>query len=137
MTERTGERDKEKVYREIGGTIRQDANGIVQMAYIGVINPLNPRVESIEEVGDALVTAAGYIPKEQLGLRTVAAFRRSASTRNRISVHRILRGISLSRKSKTASKEPGWPPKSLASLELIPLQEVGVYQRVSPGEWKE
>jgi methionine synthase II (cobalamin-independent) len=36
------------------------------MAYIGVINPLNPRVESPEEVRDALVRAANFIPKEQL-----------------------------------------------------------------------
>jgi methionine synthase II (cobalamin-independent) len=61
------ERDKEKVYKDIGDNIRQDAHGIPQMAYIGVINPLNPRVESTQEVCDALVTAATYIPKEQLG----------------------------------------------------------------------
>lgn len=61
------ERDKEKVYQDIGKSIRQDANGVLQMAYIGVINPLNPRIESTQEVRDALVTAAMYIPKEQLG----------------------------------------------------------------------
>jgi len=61
------ERDKEKVYQDIGKRIRQDANGVLQMAYIGVINPLNPRIESTQEVRDALVTAAMYIPKEQLG----------------------------------------------------------------------
>jgi methionine synthase II (cobalamin-independent) len=61
------ERDKEKVYQDIGNSIRQDANGIPQMAYIGVINPLNPRIESPAEVRDALITAAKYIPKEQLG----------------------------------------------------------------------
>ncbi len=37
------------------------------MAYIGVANPLNPRVESPEEVCEQLVTAAKYIPKERLG----------------------------------------------------------------------
>jgi methionine synthase II (cobalamin-independent) len=36
------------------------------MCYVGVINPLNPRVESPEEVHDALVRAANYIPKERL-----------------------------------------------------------------------
>jgi methionine synthase II (cobalamin-independent) len=61
------ERDKEQVYRSIGASLRQDANGIVQMAYIGVINPLNPRIESPEEVCAALTTAATYIPKDQLG----------------------------------------------------------------------
>ena len=43
------------------------ANGVPQMAYIGVINPLNPRVESPEEVRDALIRAANFIPVDQLG----------------------------------------------------------------------
>jgi methionine synthase II (cobalamin-independent) len=61
------ERDKDRVYQLIGENLRSDANGVTQMAYIGVINPLNPRVESAEEVRDALVRAANFIPKEQLG----------------------------------------------------------------------
>jgi methionine synthase II (cobalamin-independent) len=61
------ERDKDRVYRLIGENLRADADGVAQMAYIGVINPLNPRVESPEEVRDALVRAANFIPKEQLG----------------------------------------------------------------------
>jgi methionine synthase II (cobalamin-independent) len=61
------ERDKDPVYRMIGDSLRDDANGVAQMAYIGVINPLNPRVESPEEVRDALVRAASFIPKGQLG----------------------------------------------------------------------
>jgi methionine synthase II (cobalamin-independent) len=61
------ERDKDKVYRAIGEHRRDDANGVAQMAYIGVINPQNPRVESAEEVRDALVRAANFIPKERLG----------------------------------------------------------------------
>ena len=61
------ERDKDPVYRLIGENLRDDADGVTQMAYIGVINPLNPRVESPEEVRDALVRAASFIPKEQLG----------------------------------------------------------------------
>jgi methionine synthase II (cobalamin-independent) len=36
-------------------------------AFIGVINPQNPRVETPEEVCNDLVTAAKYIPKDQLG----------------------------------------------------------------------
>lgn len=67
LIQMASERDKEKVYREIGQNIRRDANGIMQTAYIGVINPLNPRIESAEEVCDALIKAADYIPKEQLG----------------------------------------------------------------------
>jgi methionine synthase II (cobalamin-independent) len=61
------ERDKDRVYQLIGENLRSDANGVAQTAYIGVINPLNPRVESPEEVRDALVRAANFIPKEQLG----------------------------------------------------------------------
>jgi methionine synthase II (cobalamin-independent) len=61
------ERDKDPVYQLIGENLRDDANGVAQVAYIGVINPLNPRVESPEEVRDALVRAASFIPKEQLG----------------------------------------------------------------------
>jgi methionine synthase II (cobalamin-independent) len=61
------ERDKDRVYDIIGKNIRGDANGVTQMAYVGVINPLNPRVESPEEVRDGLVRAANFIAKEQLG----------------------------------------------------------------------
>jgi methionine synthase II (cobalamin-independent) len=61
------ERDKDRVYDIIGKSIRDDANGVTQMAYLGVINPLNPRVESPEEVRDALVRAANFVAKEQIG----------------------------------------------------------------------
>jgi methionine synthase II (cobalamin-independent) len=61
------ERDKDPVYQLIGENLRDDAAGVTQMAYVGVINGLNPRVESPEEVRDALVRAANFIPKEQLG----------------------------------------------------------------------
>ncbi|MBV9164441.1 MAG: 5-methyltetrahydropteroyltriglutamate--homocysteine methyltransferase [Pseudonocardiales bacterium] len=61
------ERDKDPVYRSIGEHLRDDADGVAQMAYIGVINPGNPRVESAEEVRDALVRASNFIPKERLG----------------------------------------------------------------------
>lgn len=61
------ERQKEPVYKMLGEQSREDANGVAQMCYIGVINPGNPRVESAQEVCDALITAAKYIPKERLG----------------------------------------------------------------------
>ena len=60
------ERDKDPVYRMIGEESRDDANGVAQMCYIGVTNPGNPRVESPEEIRDALVRAANFIPKERL-----------------------------------------------------------------------
>ncbi len=61
------EREKDPVYQSIGEHLRDDANGVAQMAYIGVINPLNPRIESPEEVRDALVRASNFIPKERIG----------------------------------------------------------------------
>ncbi|MDP9345966.1 MAG: hypothetical protein M3P44_09630, partial [Actinomycetota bacterium] len=61
------EEDKEKVYKLVGDNIRADADGVRQVAFIGVINPLSPEVEAPEEVRDRLVTAAKYIPMDQLG----------------------------------------------------------------------
>lgn len=61
------EPDKERVYKLIGENLREDANGVAQVAFIGVINPQNPRVETPEEVRDDLVLASKYIPKERLG----------------------------------------------------------------------
>ena len=61
------ERNQEQVYKDIAASLRSDANGVKQMAYIGVTNPGNPRVESAQEVCDQLVAAAKYIPKDQLG----------------------------------------------------------------------
>jgi methionine synthase II (cobalamin-independent) len=61
------ERDKDRVYKIIGEHSRDDAEGVAQMCYIGVTNPQNPRVESAQEVADALVRAANFIPKERLG----------------------------------------------------------------------
>jgi methionine synthase II (cobalamin-independent) len=61
------ERDKDRAHKLIGENLRADADGVVQIAYIGVINPMNPRIESPEEVKNALVRAASFIPKEYLG----------------------------------------------------------------------
>jgi methionine synthase II (cobalamin-independent) len=61
------EKDKEHVYRMCGKHSRADANGVPQVCFIGVIDPLNPAVETPEQVRDDLVTAAEYIPKERLG----------------------------------------------------------------------
>ena len=61
------EADKERVYELIGEHSRADANGVPQVCFIGVINPLDPRIESVEEVRDDLLLAAKYIPQERLG----------------------------------------------------------------------
>ena len=61
------EEDKEHVYHLIGEHSRDDANGVPQVCFVGVIDPLNPEVETPEHVRDALLTAAKYIPTERLG----------------------------------------------------------------------
>jgi methionine synthase II (cobalamin-independent) len=61
------EEDKEEVYRLCAKYRREDANGVPQFCFIGVVNPLNPRVETAEEVRDALLAAAKHIPANRLG----------------------------------------------------------------------
>jgi methionine synthase II (cobalamin-independent) len=63
----SSEKDKDRVYKLVGQHSREDANGVAQVVFIGVINPQNPRVESPQEVCDAIVQAANFIPKERLG----------------------------------------------------------------------
>jgi methionine synthase II (cobalamin-independent) len=61
------EEDKEEVYRLCGQYRSDDANGVSQVCFMGVIDPLDPTVETAEQVKHDLVTAAKYIPKEALG----------------------------------------------------------------------
>ena len=61
------EPDKERIYKLLGEHSREDANGVKQVCFIGVINPQNPRIETAEEVRDDLLLAAKYIPVERLG----------------------------------------------------------------------
>ena len=61
------ERNQEQVYKDIAASLRSNANGVKQMAYIGVTNPGNPRVETAQEVCDQLIAASKHIPKDQLG----------------------------------------------------------------------
>ena len=61
------ERDREAAYKLVGKHLREDANGVPQMAYIGCIVTQSPRPESAQEVCDQLVAAAKYIDKQRLG----------------------------------------------------------------------
>jgi methionine synthase II (cobalamin-independent) len=61
------EKDKERVYKLCGQYSREDANGVAQVCFIGVTDPLNPRVETPEEVCADLVLASKHIPIERLG----------------------------------------------------------------------
>jgi len=57
-----GEQDYVRVLKIIRAHMKPD-----QRIFIGVIAPINPRVESPEEVRDRILEAAKYIPLEQLG----------------------------------------------------------------------
>ncbi len=61
------ESDPDTVCAAIGKHLRADAGGVTPMAYVGVIDPASPHVESTREVADLLVRAATHIPAEQLG----------------------------------------------------------------------
>ena len=63
----SSEDDKENVYRLCGQYSRDDANGVPQVCFMGVIDPLNPEVETPEQVRDDLVAASKHIPVERLG----------------------------------------------------------------------
>ena len=75
---------REAVYKMIGEHIRRDAKGVKQVcvlriwiptlirqehqvAFIGVVNPLDPVVETPESIANELVLACKYISKDQLG----------------------------------------------------------------------
>jgi methionine synthase II (cobalamin-independent) len=61
------EDDRESVYKLCGKYSRPDANGVAQVCFIGVINPLNPEVETAEHVCNDLLTAAQHISVQRLG----------------------------------------------------------------------
>ncbi len=63
----SSETDREEVYRLCGQYSREDADGVAQVCFMGVINPLDPQVETAEEVRDQLLAAAKHIPVERLG----------------------------------------------------------------------
>jgi methionine synthase II (cobalamin-independent) len=67
LMQMASEKDKEQVYKLCGKYSRDDANGVAQTCFIGVINPLNPRVETPQEVRNDLLLASKYIPRERLG----------------------------------------------------------------------
>ncbi|KDN39064.1 hypothetical protein RSAG8_09100, partial [Rhizoctonia solani AG-8 WAC10335] len=61
------EKDRNKVFKLVGKHIRRDANGVKQMAFIGVTSTIDPRVETPAEIAQMLVAATKYIPTDQLG----------------------------------------------------------------------
>jgi 5-methyltetrahydropteroyltriglutamate--homocysteine methyltransferase len=57
-----GEKDRARVLKIIRDHMKGD-----QRVFVGVISPIEPRVETPEEVRDRVLEAARYIPVEQLG----------------------------------------------------------------------
>ena len=57
-----GERDRVRVLKIIKEYLRPD-----QMAFVGVVSPINPHIDTAEEVRDRVLEAAKFIPIEQLG----------------------------------------------------------------------
>lgn len=61
------ERDRDPVYQSIAENLQDDADGVAQMAYIGVCVGQSPRPESPQEICDQLVRAANFIDKQRIG----------------------------------------------------------------------
>jgi len=57
-----GEKDRARVLKIIRSQLKSD-----QRVFVGVISPIDPRVETPEEVRERVLEAAAYIPVEQLG----------------------------------------------------------------------
>jgi 5-methyltetrahydropteroyltriglutamate--homocysteine methyltransferase len=57
-----GEKDRAHVLKIIRDYMKPD-----QQIFIGVVSPINPRIESPEEIRDLVLEAAEYIPADRLG----------------------------------------------------------------------
>jgi 5-methyltetrahydropteroyltriglutamate--homocysteine methyltransferase len=57
-----GEKDRVRVLKIIRAHLKAD-----QRVFVGVVSPIDPRVETPEEIRDRVLEAAEYIPVEQLG----------------------------------------------------------------------
>jgi 5-methyltetrahydropteroyltriglutamate--homocysteine methyltransferase len=56
------EKDRPRVYRIIRENLQPG-----QRVFVGVVSPIDPRIETPEEVRDRVLEAAGFLPPEQLG----------------------------------------------------------------------
>jgi 5-methyltetrahydropteroyltriglutamate--homocysteine methyltransferase len=75
--ELAGERDPDAVLAAIAANMRPG-----QRAFIGVTNPIDPRVETAEEVRDRVLAAAKHIPLDQLGTTDDCGFSPFADDRS-------------------------------------------------------
>ena len=57
-----GEKDRERVLEIIRDNMKPG-----QHIFVGVVAPINPRIETVEEIRDSVLEAAKYIPADRLG----------------------------------------------------------------------
>jgi 5-methyltetrahydropteroyltriglutamate--homocysteine methyltransferase len=57
-----GEKDRERILKALRDHLKPD-----QRVFIGVVSPLDPRLETAEEIRDRILEAAHFIPPGQLG----------------------------------------------------------------------
>jgi 5-methyltetrahydropteroyltriglutamate--homocysteine methyltransferase len=75
--ELAGESDPEAVLQSIAENVRPG-----QRVFVGVTNPIDPRVETAEEVRDRVILAAKYLPVEALGTTDDCGFSPFADDRS-------------------------------------------------------
>lgn len=126
LNQLASEKDKTSVYKGIGETIRRDANGVKQVAFIGVVNPLDPKVETADEVAADIVEASKYIARDQLGATDDCGFSPfSIDVKPKHGSPDFAKGMSPCRRSRPESTEQGCQARSLgfeaisASLWLL------------------
>lgn len=82
-----------------------------QRVFVGVINPVNPRIETPEEVCERILEAAEYIPIEQLGTTDdcgFSPFNDDRSTSRQIAFDKIrarIRGTKLAEEKLSAKNK--------------------------------
>jgi 5-methyltetrahydropteroyltriglutamate--homocysteine methyltransferase len=75
--ELAGEHDRESVLRAIGANLRPG-----QRVFVGVTNPIDPAIETPEQVRESVLVAARHIPLEQLGTTDDCGFSPFADDRS-------------------------------------------------------
>lgn len=57
-----GERDRARVLEIVRNNMKPG-----QQIFVGVVSPINPRIETVEEIRDSVLEASKYVPPDQLG----------------------------------------------------------------------
>ena len=109
------EDDREKVYELCGKHSREDADGVAQVCFMGVINPLSPEVETPEHVRDELLLAAKHIPVERLGATDDCGFSPfSRDVKPKHGSPDFARDVAM-QKISAGWRGSRWPPRSSGS----------------------